>query len=329
MSTSLVFGSDPELFFVKKGKVVPSSTVIPKDGLPVRDSGRIIRDGFQVELNPGSSFCRQIAASEIARAMRVLRDLEIRHKVEVSTEVGVVVDEETFKSIPLSERKFGCNPTENVYQEKLDRPTGARVRFRSGGGHIHIGLPQRFRGNEERIGELVKMFDILVGNSCVFFDQSPASTLRRKYYGRAGEYRMKPYGVEYRVPSNFWLQSYVLWSMVSGLCRQVVDLHYANFFNRLTKKVPLENVRKAINNNDKDLALENLRLLAEFIKEHDINLSSGLSVSNVDKFIRLVQSNIINQYPWKATRSEMFQDWETKLMYGADGFERTLDNVEI
>ena len=317
---------------MKNGKVVPSSHVIPKEGVRVnkgRGDGMIVRDGFQVELNPESSFCRQVAGSMLGHAMRQLFELAEKAGVEVSTEVGVVVDEETFFSVPLSERKFGCNPTVNAHQEELERPTGARVRFRSGGGHIHIGLPNRFIGNEERITELVKMFDILVGNSCVFFDQSPSSTLRRKYYGRAGEYRMKSYGVEYRVPSNFWLQSYVLWSMVSGLCRQAVDLHAQNYYNRLVKAVPIENVRKAINNNDKNLALQNLILVAEFMKKNKIDSYAGIDMSSADKFVRLVQSPIINSYPWKANTKQTLNDWSHKASFGADGFEITLNNVEV
>ena len=37
---------------------------------------------------------------------------------------------------------------------------------------------------------------------------------RRELYGKAGAYRVKPYGVEYRVLSNFWLKSPALMQWV-------------------------------------------------------------------------------------------------------------------
>ena len=46
--------------------------------------------------------------------------------------------------------------------------------------------------------------DILLGLPSVILD---ADTERRAMYGAAGAHRIKPYGVEYRSLSNFWLGS--------------------------------------------------------------------------------------------------------------------------
>jgi len=48
------------------------------------------------------------------------------------------------------------------------------------------------------------MMDLYLGVPSVLMDKGE---LRKQLYGKAGAYRMKPYGVEYRTLSNFWIFS--------------------------------------------------------------------------------------------------------------------------
>jgi len=59
----------------------------------------------------------------------------------------------------------------------------------------------------ENINSVVKMLDLSIGLACVWLTkyQSEAESERRMIYGKAGEYRIQPHGIEYRTPSNFWL----------------------------------------------------------------------------------------------------------------------------
>lgn len=65
------------------------------------------------------------------------------------------------------------------------------------GGHIHIGVKR-----SGLTAAVMALFcDKYIGLLLVEHDKQPK---RRGLFGAAGTYRHKPYGVEYRTPSNFW-----------------------------------------------------------------------------------------------------------------------------
>jgi hypothetical protein len=111
---------------------------------------------------------------------------------------------------------------------------------------------------------LAKLMDIMVGIPSVLLDRNPLAAERRKLYGRAGEYRTPPHGFEYRTLSNYWLRAYPLMSLVFGLTRQALALPYFDAkeggVNRWSLKlltgIDLNQVQKAINKNDQDLAFK-------------------------------------------------------------------------
>lgn len=97
----------------------------------------------------------------------------------------------------------GCEPHWNVYTEELEHVNVAVSNLRSAGGHIHIGYDNA-KDNIVLGAKLIKALDLFVGVPSIYMDQD---THRRKLYGKPGVFRFKEYGVEYRSPSNFWLQN--------------------------------------------------------------------------------------------------------------------------
>jgi hypothetical protein len=72
---------------------------------------------------------------------------------------------------------------------------------RVGSGHIHIGGIDDF--NDVKRRAVVQWMDRFEGLSCAIQDlQEEGNPHRRRFYGQAGRYRLKPYGVEWRTPSN-------------------------------------------------------------------------------------------------------------------------------
>ena len=94
---------------------------------------------------------------------------------------------------------FGCDPDFNAWlMEENPKPCAEDKNLRSAGGHVHVG-------SEIAIAkpvEVIRAMDLYLGVGSVNRDYG---VLRRNLYGKAGAFRFKDYGVEYRVLSNFWI----------------------------------------------------------------------------------------------------------------------------
>ena len=311
-------GSDPELFFVRDNEVVPSNLVVTR-------GERVIQDGFQGELNPMSNTCRQVSGAGIGDAFREAMALAKSAGATVSLKVGHVIGDGAWKNSPLTLRRFGCNPTLNTYEKSFKRVTGLRERFRAAGGHIHMGgLTENDKANPDK---LVALWDIFAGNTCVLIDRDPDNARRRKIYGRAGEHRMKSYGIEYRVLSNFWLKHYILWSFCTALLRNGLVFFRLGMYDEIVQRFDMTKVRKAINENDYELALENFRILRKFIEEKK-PLGQGLSLTRIDKIEKWLTS--ADPLHFCKTLAETAQSWESIIdSNNTPGFEKFIDEGKI
>ncbi len=96
-------------------------------------------------------------------------------------------------------QEFGCAPDENLYFfEASETYLISSGTYRTAGGHIHIGA------NLGSPWTFIRALDITLGLLDYLHDED---LLRKKTYGRLGTFRLKPYGVEYRTPSNWWLKN--------------------------------------------------------------------------------------------------------------------------
>ena len=102
-------------------------------------------------------------------------------------------------------REFGCEPDSNIYtlsENKVNVKDLISQNARTAGGHIHLGLSDADFHPSARMS-LVKSCDVFIGLPLATVE----NTMRKQFYGRAGSYRQKEYGIEYRTPSNIWLNS--------------------------------------------------------------------------------------------------------------------------
>jgi len=296
---SPLIGADPEFFFSKRGKIVESNKIIPKDGLiedydyfngiDLTKLSKCTVDGVQAELNPRARTCRQGCAREYISLFKKLQQVMTDKKIDFCSKSVIHLSDKELLKLSEESRVFGCEPSINNYTNKESEISVNPNIYglRSAGGHIHIGA-RDFSDLKECINThhrmLVKILDLVLGNTCVMIDRDPNQKERRKVYGKAGEYRLPEHGLEYRTLSNFWLRSYQTMSMIYGFTRLAVSIGYniwyeENYCSWHRKKYPnsnnipkdvdrsdfrdfLENVneddvKQAINENDFDLAKEN------------------------------------------------------------------------
>lgn len=105
---------------------------------------------------------------------------------------------------------FGCDPDKdailkNYVCEVID---ALRHPYRYFGGHFQIGCMDA-RGRrliQTHYEPFIKMCSIFIGNSVMARSkETELEQIRAKLYGQPGRYRIQPWGIEYRTPSNSWI----------------------------------------------------------------------------------------------------------------------------
>jgi hypothetical protein len=225
--SGLTVGADPE-FFVKRGDDFLSGHGFPcgtKDNPRRTQHGKVQCDGVALEVNVTEAFTEE---KFVLNFRGVFHDLnEIVRKWE--TEAYLVAEPVAsfpaayLDKLPVWAKTLGCNPDFNAYTMNANDTPNADMPIRTGAGHLHIGWTENAEGltHFEKCAILVKQLDYTVGLQTLLFDDEQR---RRMLYGKAGAFRPKPYGVEYRVPSNAWCQSEALARQMFQGCVRAVDL---------------------------------------------------------------------------------------------------------
>ncbi len=209
----LKIGADPEFFLKRRNKHISGFGVIPgtKEKPYKVDKGAIQVDGMALEFNIHPAETPECFVINIQTVLKILRDMVPKTMSFSFTPVAVFTPEYIEKQHPMA-RALGCSPDWNAYTTRENTPPDDTSNIRTAAGHIHIGWKEK-NHNLEHIEEcimLVKQLDYMLGIPSILLD--PVSR-RREMYGKAGCFRPKPYGVEYRVLSNFWLKNkkYMSW----------------------------------------------------------------------------------------------------------------------
>lgn len=146
-------------------------------------------------------------------------------------------------------REFGCDSDYNVWTRELNPKPVPKKGLRSGGLHVHVGYDDSDVLTNEAI---VKSLDLFLGVPSILIE--PEND-RKKLYGKAGTFRFKPYGVEYRTLSNHFISSQELIEWVYEGTEKAVDFVNNNELDFLDNYA--DQIVEAINNNNK-VAAQNL-----------------------------------------------------------------------
>lgn len=349
--SAVYIGMDPELFLRDdKGNIVPSDQLVPEKGMHVWGGyGKleVVRDGVQVELHPRPHMCRANLGNELTGIIRGLIGKAAAKGLKVDFTQTIEIPKKQFDKLPMPSKQLGCMPSLNVYDKNPTIKVNPNTyRKRSAGGHIHIGIDKRYVKTPEEAPNFVKLLDLFLGIPSVLIDRDPNAAIRRRNYGRAGEYRLPKHGIEYRTLSNYWMRDYRLMSFVTGMARLVHELFVSSkittgdlITSKIIKEVNWKAVRKAINTNDVELARKIWKTASGYIKTYIVsNLDSGLwagSLPQFEHFIKRIDEEGLDYWfpiskteeRWKAQTEGHGSGWENFLIYNVARDEK-LNNMK-
>lgn len=249
----LSLGSDPELMLVEHstGNIVSSMRVL--DGrtkhkpIDLGSGIKMYADNALIE----ASFPPLESPAQAAKQMGIVfsrMQAKLGKKFGLVPKAAHVYDKKELDCKEVWES--GCNPNYDVYRRSMNLPADFKDGLRTGSFHVHVGAKELMGMDEKE--DAIKLLDIFLGVPSVIFDRDETAGERRKLYGKAGEFRPTPYGIEYRVLGNWPLRS----PETTELCFDLVEYAMNLFHNRkdILSEVKSEDVEKAINEGDKDLA---------------------------------------------------------------------------
>ena len=210
----LKVGSDAELFLLKNGQPYPVCGLVggtKEDPLPVLGGNgyAVQEDNVTLEFNipPAST------AEEFQQSIGTML-AHLQGKMAEKELVCRSASEAYFQSSLLEQFPqayvFGCEPDFCVWTKSVNpRPEFPRFpwssaktahELRCAGFHIHVSYTV---DDEPPTLEALEMFvkaqDVFLGVPLVSRETVSSRMHRRQFYGRAGAFRPKPYGHEYRV----------------------------------------------------------------------------------------------------------------------------------
>lgn len=252
----ILIGADPEVFVMDNttSQFVNAEGMVwgtKEDPQPV-EHGAVQVDGMALEFNidPAST-----------------EDEFKRNIMQVKKHLGVMIGDERYSLVSQPSVRFsrqvmgeashgslmlGCEPDFCAWRDGDVNPApNARTNLRTGAGHVHIGWTEgadvHDSSHQQSILQVIKQMDASLGLQSLSWDKD---NNRRALYGKAGAFRIKPYGCEYRVLSNAWLASEELVGHIFKTAKQSVEHLMAGweYFGAIS------NIENIINTGDADAA---------------------------------------------------------------------------
>jgi len=194
---TVTIGADPEIFFAKGDELVSAVGYIGGDKWAPKLLGNgfaILEDNVAGEFNIPPADNYTAFDNNIVIGMNALAEVALKNNMKCSMKAyGYFSDKELDSD---AARLFGCEPDYNAWTRWENEPPSADKNFRSAGGHVHVGC------KDADPVAIIRAMDLFLGVPSVILDKDKD---RRSLYGKAGSFRYKPYGCEYRTLSNFWI----------------------------------------------------------------------------------------------------------------------------
>lgn len=263
-------GADPEFILQDKrsGKYISSVGIIPGTKYEPfeleRIGHQISTDNVLVEIGVMPTNDPKEMYNSIEYCLSEIHKLT-DNKFNIRRLPYVVYDDDQLQT--EESQMIGCEGDLNCWTEIDNEPvTEFKNGGRSAGAHIHLAYKNpNFRTSLQ----IIRALDLFISVPMVLLDTSDGALERKKLYGKAGAFRICPYGCEYRSPSPRWTESLesITW-MFSQVRTAIQFLNDGNEFS-LAKDSDIPN---CINMGDRSLA-------KSLVKKYNINLEIDENVA--------------------------------------------------
>ena len=236
-------GTDPEVFVQDElGNIISGIGLIGGS----KAHPRLVKDGAVQEDNMLAEFNTNPASTAdefVGNIQSVVKQLS----AHIAPKQLKVISSHRFtaaviKAAGPKAMEFGCEPDFNAWTTDQNNPPDPTSTLRTAGGHVHLSFNSG--GDKFAPYKVGAMLDFYLGLPSVIIDKDVE---RRSMYGQAGAIRPKPYGVEYRTLSNFWLKNEHLMRWVYSNSK--LALERTNTILQLRRAYG-DDIQEIINNSD-------------------------------------------------------------------------------
>ena len=252
--SKVLLGADPEIFVANKaGQLVSAFGLIEgtkHNPLKVKN-GAVQVDGMALEFNIDAASTETEWVQNIDSVMSTLASMVPDHVLRAIPVANFGI--EYIRAQPEVAKELGCDPDFDAWNVAQNPRPNGELPFRSAAGHIHFGIIEANdapTSDGEYIGwiaQKVRELDYYLALPSLFYD---GDTQRRELYGKAGAFRPKSYGFEYRTLSNQWLGSEGLKRWAYRASQKAMD----NIERGISLVDKYGDIRNIINTSNKDEA---------------------------------------------------------------------------
>lgn len=250
--SKILVGADPELFMKNRnsGEFVSAHARVPGTKLKPHKVayGAIQVDGMALEFNIDPAHTVDEFVHNIKAVRKTLEEFVPGYNV-VAEPVAMFEPDYFLWQVPASALELGCDPDFNGWTGDTNpHPDASGKPMRTASGHVHIGWTDDAdcmdKSHFTLCCDIARQMDYALGIHSLLWDKDGT---RRQMYGKAGAFRPKSYGMEYRVLSNRWLDSELLMRWVYNAIQIGVQdgldgLWYDKEYGDLAQKIINDNI---------------------------------------------------------------------------------------
>lgn len=253
-------GFDPEYLLADKtGKIVNAIPVIKRDKYNPIILGKDMKcywDCTNLEHTVPVSSSKKEMIENLRAVFKGIQTKVLGDKYRLISQAAHKFSNEELK--PKESWEIGCSPSYNVWDMCVTENAPFPDTTRTTAGHVHVSHPSLT--DFDNRNRMVKLLDIVVGNSLIVMGCDKTSVMRRKLYGKSGEFRFSETGdgrLEYRVPDSFYLRSPETTELVYDLIDYTFNLN--GHGDKMIQSINIDEQRDAINNCKQNVSLSILK----------------------------------------------------------------------